>query len=68
VVAIAEQLRLPVERVQRWIAEEQQNPPQQGVAALEALKAALRKFCPKCGREILGGYILRGGREYHPEC
>ena len=67
-VAIAEQLRLPVERVQRWIAEEQQHPPQHGVAALEALKAAFRAFCPKCGKEILGEYILRGGRKYHPAC
>jgi predicted phage terminase large subunit-like protein len=66
--AIAEELQLPLERVERWIAEKRQNPPQSGLAALEVLKEKLRKFCPACGKEILGNYVPVGGKCYHPEC
>jgi predicted phage terminase large subunit-like protein len=67
-VGIAEELRLPIRLVKMWIAEEEKNPPQSGLTALEALKEKLRKFCPACGKEILGDYIPIRGKYYHPEC
>lgn len=66
--AIAEQLRLPIERVQGWIAEDQKNPPQEGITALERMKATFRAVCPGCGKEILNEYIIRGRHKYYPQC
>jgi hypothetical protein len=68
--AIAEEFRLPLELVDKWIDEGQKAPPQHGLAVLEMLKGANLDFCSGCGKEL--GYdvpISRcGGRTYHPEC
>jgi predicted phage terminase large subunit-like protein len=67
--AIVEEFRLPLELVQKWIAEEQ-KPPQHGLAVLEMLKRANLEFCSGCGKEL--GYdvpiIQWGGRKYHAAC
>jgi hypothetical protein len=65
---IAERRRIPLGRVKKWIAEEQENPPQSGLAALERLVEQLRQFCPACGKEIVGDYIPVRGKNYHPCC
>jgi predicted phage terminase large subunit-like protein len=68
--AIAEEFRLPLELIRRWIDEEQKKPPQQGLAALEMLKRANLEFCSLCGKEL--GFDIPisswGGRKYHAEC
>jgi predicted phage terminase large subunit-like protein len=66
--SISARLQIPIARVKMWIAEEQQNPPQSGLAALEKLKEQLRQFCPACGKEILDQFVPVRGKNYHPEC
>jgi hypothetical protein len=70
VAAIADEFRLPIELVRRWIDEEHQKPPQQRLGPLEMLKRAHLDFCAWCDKEL--GYdvpISRwGARNYHPEC
>jgi predicted phage terminase large subunit-like protein len=65
---IAEKRRIPLGRVKKWIAEEQQNSSQSGLAVLEQLKEQLRQFCPACGKEIVTEYIPVRGRNYHSWC
>jgi hypothetical protein len=66
--SIAERRRIPLGRVKKWITEEQQNPLQSGLAALERLREKVRQFCPACGKEILDQFVPVRGKNYHPEC
>jgi hypothetical protein len=67
--AIAEEFRLPLEQVHKWIDEEK-KPPQHGLAVLEMLKRANTEFCSFCGKEL--GFDIPisswGNGKYHAEC
>ena len=49
--AIADEFRLRIELVQRWIDEEQKKPPQYGLPVLEMLKRAYLEYCSGCGKD-----------------
>ena len=59
--AIADEFRLSIEQVQRWIDEEQKQPPQEGLAVLEMWKLAHLEFCARCGKSRIQYSYQLGG-------